>query len=299
MAILEDVPGIEVAVQIAGNDAVEYDANDNDIVNATCPTVTKYVECVDDAEFAIRIATKRDYAWGYKNHRVSYGVYIDGQPVASKNFSHPSQKTVDSKVAFCSQSQQWNGYKLRFSAISTTDDDSKERVARDLALAKHLGEIRVSVKRCTISGRCDSNARRGQRHHTRKFELAEKSMKGEVISHGTAFSPPEKLQSQDRVLTKMLPEDNGPIAVFRFLYRSRDALQKSLIIPRDASPSSVESFSKLSPADKERLAKGKEVKAEAEALLGRKRAKTENLTGSDKGPKRAKGPVQIIDLTID
>ena len=69
MAVLDEVPGIQVAVQINGRDAVEYDdpeppSHDH----ATCPISSKYIECIDDAEFSIRCVANRDYNWGYKKH---------------------------------------------------------------------------------------------------------------------------------------------------------------------------------------------------------------------------------------
>ncbi|RYO87780.1 hypothetical protein DL766_004622 [Monosporascus sp. MC13-8B] len=53
MAVL-DVPGIEVAVQISGRDVVEYDGTDAPEHVRSCPTSSKHIESIDDAEFAIR-----------------------------------------------------------------------------------------------------------------------------------------------------------------------------------------------------------------------------------------------------
>lgn len=78
--INEDVPGIKVTLQIGGADAVEYapdqDAADED--PATCPTITKYVECIDNAPFSVKVAVTEDYNWSHKNHDLCYYLYIDG-----------------------------------------------------------------------------------------------------------------------------------------------------------------------------------------------------------------------------
>ncbi|KAI1252145.1 hypothetical protein MGN70_006718 [Eutypa lata] len=78
MAILDDVPGIEVAVQINGQDVVEYDDPDASELDAPCPTSSKYIECIDDAVFAIRCRATSHYKWGYKNHSLHFRAMADG-----------------------------------------------------------------------------------------------------------------------------------------------------------------------------------------------------------------------------
>ncbi|KAK7756490.1 hypothetical protein SLS62_001324 [Diatrype stigma] len=68
MAVLDKVPGIEVTVQINGQDVVEYNDPDASEFDATFPTSSKYIECVDDAEFAVQYHVTNEYKWGYKDH---------------------------------------------------------------------------------------------------------------------------------------------------------------------------------------------------------------------------------------
>ncbi|KAI0554991.1 hypothetical protein F4679DRAFT_595449 [Xylaria curta] len=308
MAILNDVPGVEVTVQIAGKGAVEYDPEEEErhslAKNATCPTTTKYIECIDEADFSIKIAASHRYAWGYKGHSLAFGVWIDGNLILARLISKPGDMIIRNQDAFCSQSQQWKRYKLGFSAVSTTDDCREERVAQDRKVARRLGRIRVVVKRCIKLG-LKPVTTRILANHTQKFELAEKSTKGKAISHGTAFSSMEGAEVGKYVYhCEYLPGDHGPLAVFDFLYRSRDALQKMLIIPRD--PSSP-SFAELSPVEIERLAKERfeqiqrnmSLKNEAEPTLKRKAVKIEDLTEEDENLTSAKRPAKFIDLTID
>ncbi|TGJ85623.1 hypothetical protein E0Z10_g3168 [Xylaria hypoxylon] len=234
MAVLEDLPGVEVTVQIAGKDAIEYDADDDDdgekslAKHPTCPTVTKYIECIDDAEFAIKVVASREYEWGYKNHALMATVYIDGNHIISRIISDPTEDILDSTKAFCQQSRQWKRYKLKFSAVSITDDSHPERLTQDLKVVKQLGLIRV------------------------------------------------------------------------------DALHQNLVIPRDSPSSSAQAFSKLSPAEIERLAKER-----FEQIKGNKGLKSEtkpikqefeqrrNLVEGNEIPTPTKRLAQFVDLTID
>ncbi|KAI1738370.1 hypothetical protein F4680DRAFT_188973 [Xylaria scruposa] len=308
MAILDDVPGVEVTVRVAGKEAVEYDPDEEErhslVESATSPTTTKYIESIDGAHFSIKIAASHRYAWGYKDHSLAFAVYIDGNPILSRLISNPGDMIIRDQNAFCSESQQWKRYKLGFSAVSTTDDCRKERVAQDCKVARRLGRIRVVVKRCIKLGLKPKTTRRVA-NHTQKFELAEKSMKGRAISHGTTFSSMERRPGpRFGHSTKDLPGDHGPIAVFNFLYRSRDALEKMQIIPRN--PSSP-SFAELSPVEIERLAKerfeqiqrDRSLKNEVKPTLKRKAAKTEDLAEEDKKLTSAKRAAEFIDLTID
>ncbi|TRX88622.1 hypothetical protein FHL15_010481 [Xylaria flabelliformis] len=309
MAILADVPGIEVTVQVAGKEAVEYDPDAEEghslAESATCPTATKYIECIDEAPFSIKIATSRRYAWGYKGHSLGFLVHIDGNEITSRIVSSPRDQIICRKNAFCSESQQWKSYELGFSAVSTTDDCRKERIAQDREIAQHLGHIRIAVDRRIKLGRIPRTTGR-LANHARKFELAEKSTKGRAISHGTTFSSTGRHRVPTHTCSSTgLPGDNGPIAVFNFFYRSRDALEKMMIIPRNKS--FAPSFAELLPAEIERLARerfeqmqrDRSLKNEAKPTLKRKAVKIEDLTKEDENPTSVKRPAEFIDLTIE
>ncbi|KAI0476945.1 hypothetical protein F4859DRAFT_68656 [Xylaria cf. heliscus] len=311
MAILKNIPGLEVTVQVAGTELVEYDADEEETKSlaesTTCPTATKYIQCIDEAEFAIKIVASRRYAWRYKKHSLYFGVHIDGNYAASRVISSPGDTmAINNKIAFCPQSRRWKNYNLKFSAISTTDDSRKEIVAQDREIVKNLGQIKVVVERRVKCGRKRGGAIR-RTNPTQKFELAEKAMKGKAISHGTAFLSVGKIRAPRPYYTESLRGDKGPIAVFRFLYRSKDALQKNLIIPRDALPSSGRSFDSLSPTEKERLAKEKfkeikrekELEDEVKPIIKRKAEELVDLTEIDEIPSPTKRLAHFIDLTLD
>ncbi|KAK5631836.1 hypothetical protein RRF57_007550 [Xylaria bambusicola] len=100
MAVIEDVPGIEVTVLVDRKKAIEYEADDElkrSLTKHACPTATKYIESINDASFSIRLDARRDYAWGYKKHALVFETDVDGDFISSKVLSSPKTKTIDGK----------------------------------------------------------------------------------------------------------------------------------------------------------------------------------------------------------
>jgi hypothetical protein len=73
MAILDSLPGVEITVVVNGEDLHEYQDTDmEDEEN----TVTKYVEAVTGANFAIKITMPKGFAFG--GDCLSFRVKVDG-----------------------------------------------------------------------------------------------------------------------------------------------------------------------------------------------------------------------------
>jgi hypothetical protein len=79
MAVLEEVPALEVSVHVAGELATEYADPDPAKPRYSCPTSSKYIESVSGAEFAVHFKVRNTYSWGYRNHSLALYVYIDGK----------------------------------------------------------------------------------------------------------------------------------------------------------------------------------------------------------------------------
>ncbi|KAI0971866.1 hypothetical protein F4678DRAFT_461233 [Xylaria arbuscula] len=268
MAILDDAPGIEVTVQIAGKDATEYEAGDEEskpLTEPTHPTVTKYIESVDDAEFAIKLAASRKYAWGYKKHVLTYEVFIDGDRLRSKFMTEPAEKILDCKKAFCAKSRQWRGHKFRFSAISITEDFHPDSLMQDVEIVRNLGLIKVVVE----------------------------------------FSSSKQINASRTRGSKPLPGDHGPIAVFQFLYRSKEALYQSLIIPRPP-PSSILPLSpvkrecKPSPDEIKRSECKRFEKTQSDVKPKNKvKSNKRKIKSEDENPSPTKKLAPFVDLNLD
>ncbi|KAI0556073.1 hypothetical protein F4679DRAFT_520951 [Xylaria curta] len=256
MAIHDDVPGVEVTVRCNEEPLQELEDPDahNSNDTATCPSTAKYIECVDDTEFDVTIEVSSDYQWGYRNHVLVAYTYVDGKFIRGLIIS---SKNTDCGRAFIyrvkgpessSSTGSWVVRKFKFTAVKTVDDTQKERVERDLKLAKDLGIIEVKFYRMIQYGPvtcCGAKTKSGA------LELAEKSIKGGGISHGTSYGPRETIKKPQMYDVRSIAEDAGPILIMKFLYRSRDALKHRLIIPRSPSPT----FENLTPAERDRLAR--------------------------------------------
>lgn len=67
------------------------------------------------------------------------------------------------------------------------DDAPKERIEKDLKTAKGLGTIEVKFTRAIEHGPLPARTRDGSSVNLTSFELAEKSLKGKAVSHGTSY----------------------------------------------------------------------------------------------------------------
>ncbi|KAI0502814.1 hypothetical protein F5B22DRAFT_652697 [Xylaria bambusicola] len=320
MAISEDVPGIKVSVRVHQQPLPEFDdpdAHDRDDA-AAHPLETKYIECVDDAHFDISYVVDSTYAWGYCNHVLIATSYIDGQYIRGHILYEKDTKfgglavgVVDGKEV-CSSSGMWSKRRFRFAAVKTVEDQtSKLRIERDLQVVKGLGTIEVKFTRAIKSGN-EYTRNHASGCTSATLELAEKSLKGKAVSHGTSYGVCEAIAAPRYVKTHDIPEDNGPILVFKFMYRSKDALRRELIIPR--SPSRSPTLEDLTPAERDRLARErlnelreKKIKSEKKGpLIKREFNEVLDLTADPPVPRATKKSrlqdgreVDVIDLTDD
>ncbi|KAL7627141.1 hypothetical protein AAE478_003917 [Parahypoxylon ruwenzoriense] len=295
MAILEDVPGVELTVVVNGRDAVEYeDPAPPEQEPAGCPSSSKYIECVDGAEFTIKSRITSDYEWGYRNHAVRIDFMVDGKLIRCKVSKQPNavngvaEQVLDGLKSYCSKTRQWMLHRFKFAAISTIDDSRKDRVESDMKVAKNLGLIEAHVYRCLYLGSRSSSTGRSRDGGTDKFSLAEKSLKGRALSHGTSFAP-------GGLLTDPL-----------------DALKQEMVIPRTPSPDPAAPLgvAGMSRAELEHLAQERlgQLRGGGGVKRERKPIKREiDLTGESDVPSRPPklsrrspgAPPEVIDLTSD
>ncbi|KAI1811726.1 hypothetical protein GGS20DRAFT_561775 [Poronia punctata] len=316
MAITKDVSGIEVTVRCNQQALHEYkcpNAQDDDD-EASCPTAAQYIECIDNTEFDIFIQVDRNYAWGYRNHVLVANTYVDGKPIHGSIIRDPKarHRNVETRLIRGEEvgskwSSTWTLRKFKFAVVKTLDDATKERIEKDRRTAEGLGTIEVRFTRTIETGLAATSNREGKGVNQKEFELAEKSLKGRAVSHGTTYDACEAIRPPTYVSTNNIEEDQGPIAIFRFLYRSREALKRELIIPR--SPSLSPTIANLTPAERDRLARERldelrNVKVkheETRRLIKREFGEVFDLTQdkpADPTPKRGRHR-EVIDLTDD
>ncbi|KAI1483800.1 hypothetical protein F4774DRAFT_104262 [Daldinia eschscholtzii] len=342
MAVLEDVPGIEVVVQVAGRDAIEYEdpnASERETRDATCPTSTKYIECIDGAEFSIRTTITNAYQWGHNKNGVDLRLRVDGNAIygsvlmARDMINGVVTKIKKGQKSYCTRINKWVLQRFKFSAVDVVDDSKKDRIEDDIKIAKHLGLIEVRIFRCIPLGSRPAAMMRPTFKQGDKLELAEKSLKGKAISHGTSLSSRECVPAP-RPCKVMYPDGlNNPIAVFQFHYRSRgmtdkyelnqngiymanfpDALKREMVIPRTPSPGPglKREVTQMSRAELEQLARERldqlksieNIKEERKPAIKREFGGIIDLSEEVKQPIKFSRPVlmvpnEVIDLTDD
>ncbi|KAI1115092.1 hypothetical protein F5Y14DRAFT_460911 [Nemania sp. NC0429] len=246
MAILEEVPGMEVTIQIDGQNVTEYDGPQaSDSVSqddSGCPVVSKYIESIGDAEFTIKLT-------------------IDG-----KLYYKRGCKVMDHLVFHPKIDGRW----VRSAVMSIVDDRNAARIQKDIKATKDLGIIQIEVERHIYRGELPPS--QDADSTTTTLEVAEKALKGKAISHSTSVGKREPGESLRLMNTRRIPADNGPIAVFRFLYRSREDLKQELVIPRTpepelATPAVQQSIHDMTEAQIHRLAQERldQIKQDEEA----------------------------------
>ncbi|KAJ3950637.1 uncharacterized protein N0V96_001787 [Colletotrichum fioriniae] len=265
MAVIDELKGVKVTVQVNGQEAVEYDDPDgleNDVnrKHATHRTFN-YIESKDDTCFTVTYEVNNMHRWESPKSAFSLYLYVDGKRMdsvvceASRFYPFdPSYKwsTVVEGSRESSRDPSFDRLsKFKFSQVTTVDDATKERVEGDSKKAKSLGVIEVFVYPLTITGPSYSSGHEHYRdNQNSSFNIAEKALKGRAVSHGTSLTDGGFVSKRKSVCAEYLNGGN-PIACFMFKYRSRDALQKELIIPRSPSPEAID---ELSEADIRRLA---------------------------------------------
>lgn len=315
MAVIDEL-GIEVKVIVNGTEATEYIPDeepdfDGDNFDPSTKTCCRYVESIDNAEFAVRAAvmSERDKPgnkWldDSKTNGFAFSLSFDGGKKAAGFLVDQNHRvSIRDSTYDAATSTKRN---FRFASVSTVDDANKQRIANDMETAKDLGLIRVVVKRVIIicnKIRGSTTSRDISERANRDFSLAEKALKGKAISHGTTLAPPVKCFGPVW-FTETSPVDrsHSPFAVFYFKYRSKEALQQELIIPRPRSLSMESDVENLSAAELRRLARERlsQMKGDKKRAA---RIKDEGgeAPGSSRPYKfiRIEGGKKAIDLTGD
>ncbi|KAI0853864.1 hypothetical protein F5Y00DRAFT_269234 [Daldinia vernicosa] len=312
MAILEAVPGITVTVRINGVDCLEYDDPNVPEQQPSRPTSSKYIESLDNTEFTLCLSINKDYDWNYKGHCLVFTVRADSTWIQT-HLIHKTHLTngyfesvIKGKPTFCNKTKSWFNHALKFSEVKVVEGVTKARMEKDQQVAKNLGLVEVKVER-HIYVEKDHSYCGDMSRSVSSFELAEKSLKGRSISHGTILTPGTKIPRPDFAQTKRLPGDDGPIAIFQFRYRSKKALQQELIIPR--TPPGSPSLDGLSTAEINRLAKERLEEINARKQLVKKEPTSikrevsevyDRTDGTSARPAKTRRLTsEVIDLTDD
>ncbi|KAK8857331.1 hypothetical protein PGQ11_013243 [Apiospora arundinis] len=321
MAVLDNVPGVQVFVRVKGQIATEYPSPDHqqqqlqDTENG-CPVVCNYIESFDNRHFAIVTDVGSAYGFFSGGHALSFRVYVDGEYMVNTCTTQDyvwqgcGRRTVSGPMMLDKCGQNLVQQKFKFSAVQTVEDDQRDRVQRDKERAKNLGVIEVRVVRIIL--RAVSEFQRGAMDRNKDLNLSEKALKGKAISHGAGCERREVVSEPTQTYeADEFPGYHGPIAVYRLLYRSRDALKQELVIPRSPSPTATLDGQRadVSVRGRDRRQELVELRTKYELqLLKIKReldevpdfvAQSSQDTRPRTKPRRQEKKVEVVDLTLD
>ncbi|RYO84202.1 hypothetical protein DL764_009368 [Monosporascus ibericus] len=239
MAVLDEVRGIFVSIQAAGKDLKELNAQQHPGQGKSCPTLTAYVEAVDNAEFAIRLAVDQTYAWGLPHHGLAFFIKVDGKRVRGRVLEGPHiiscgpwVKTVRGQCDPHGGSGRWLEKRFKFREVSIVEEET------GVSATDELGVVQVKVCRVKVGQPLGEPPLYGAGEPD-SFELSENSLKGKAISHVTSYSEARDFRFPSARHLERYPGDTGPIAIFQFRYQSREALKQKFVALRTPNPPST------------------------------------------------------------
>ncbi|KAI0127031.1 hypothetical protein BJ170DRAFT_695414 [Xylariales sp. AK1849] len=235
MAILRDLPGVEITVEVDGKPLQEYDdpyANKNSdelelLVAATketnpvatnvkhIPHVVKYIEAVSGKRFAFRFKKQAGFLRGC--HHLGLEFSNDGRRT---NFVHQARGGRDylikSHRSGGPSTDYWTHY-YKFGDLKATSNDGYSKTALDKIMhkAKHYGSLLVRVYRMNYSGSKEKELCPVYRLSSTTNEVPEKAPAPAPMLKNNYYDPLQR-----------------PMAVFEFRYRSQEGLIQEGIIPR-------------------------------------------------------------------
>ncbi|KAF5545505.1 hypothetical protein FMEXI_6050 [Fusarium mexicanum] len=243
MAVLDEVPLVTARVRVAGELATEYDPLDDQepVINLDkkgnkIPTRNCYIESKSGAEFAVEVKVSEKYRLPRFHNVFIAEVFIDGQWMESGCLSPPfspgmSSTIVISRAEFLAENERVVVRKFVFAPVTKTSDHiSTDRLNDDIKQAEQLGTIRLVLSTGRLEGPCSEKP--PSWHGKRDVELAEKALKGKAISHATLLAETDQKPFENRSRTG----SSRRLGEIFFCYRSHQALQHEMIIPRTPSP---------------------------------------------------------------
>ncbi|KAF8860117.1 hypothetical protein BDZ45DRAFT_741723 [Acephala macrosclerotiorum] len=333
MAILDLVPGVSAEILVNGIPATEHPDTDEIQVDhedagvaeyQSKRTVSTYVESVANAPFAIKFTVNKVYQKEMIRRnfaKIGFYVTIDGNSLDPEFCPRPWFNWKDNK-----DKKEWvmelDGIKaqagtrgkvtqrgFRFAKIETTGDSAESKKVKRLhqRLLK-VGLIEIKVFRETAGkkgAKLDADLAAFMKDDERK-NVPEKAIKGEAKSDCTALGEAKKVKKGDTFReTKKKDGEDYPLIIFRFMYRSREALRQLHIIERTPTPSPPPSRSPspdpdhipdaegITPAQRRLNEELEKAKAELEAKFAKQRAEMEEAAKADTKRKLSEDAMKI------
>ncbi|THX60033.1 hypothetical protein D6D06_01596 [Aureobasidium pullulans] len=227
MAILHSLPGVEITVVVDGEDLHEYQDTDmEDEEN----TVTKYVEAVTGANFAIKACVSQQFK--YEGDCLNIRVAVDGLFVSSPLIEPGDTSKISTSLVDGVIVGDENIRKLRFSELEIVNEHGFG-LPKDLERVKNLGCIKVRVSHLNLVNKLEESLR-GSLDIKDGF-ISEKAIKGQALTHSYSLDEETK-DTCPRNMWKTTLVPGTRRGDFRFYYRSKVSLRELMIVPRTPSP---------------------------------------------------------------
>ncbi|KAK6007689.1 hypothetical protein QM012_004503 [Aureobasidium pullulans] len=289
MAVLDSLPGVEVTVVVDDKDLHEY--QDTDMEDGE-DTVTKYVEAVDNANFAIKIKVTADAT--FLGNCMSFKTLVDGSRAGWPLVDSPRKRKRTRSHTRVVNGMQIGARQLRrlkFNAIETVTEHGFG-LTKDLNRVKNLGkiEIRVAHMNKTIEG----SRTYGQPGCSDENIISEKAIKGQAVTHSCTLN--EEIYQKDKISywhAECVTGAKNPVAIFVFHYR------ELMIIPRTPSPVPLEDLPEedLTPEEMAQLIRQLKVRIANTAAI--KRERQDDNGNNLRTGKRARSSTDPVHLELN
>ncbi|CEF73027.1 hypothetical protein FGSG_00977 [Fusarium graminearum PH-1] len=244
MAVIDGIPHVTARIRVAGELVTEYDVPDDVEMIApnteedTTPSKHCYIECKSGAEFAIDFTVSPGFKFFEKNDIIRVNTFIDGARICSLGVNKHELGRQVTRIKSTTRCHIDKGRaeikKFMFTSITkkTGDSASRSKIEEDTLRAKGLGTIKLAVFTAKKSKK-QSNQRSSGPTILHQSDFAEKALKGKEISHATALAATGDIIPNRRIINI---ENRINLGEFFFHYRSHEALQNEMVIPRTPSP---------------------------------------------------------------
>ncbi|ATZ49819.1 hypothetical protein BCIN_05g02230 [Botrytis cinerea B05.10] len=207
-------------------------------------TVTTYIAVTNDTPFSIHLRVDRPYPQEMDCSKLQFEIFVDGKFVWDAWCHKPRYQengSVWEEIIRGLKLGKGKGCEIKdfkFMGLKTNEESmpytALQRIRKSMA---KIGKIEIKVYRTTYGkkGGDVKNSLKGFLTKNNR-EVPETALKGEAKSHGTTLDEGRKTIRGD-VWRDTNKHGELPIIIFRFLYRSEEALKSLHIIEHSPAPS--------------------------------------------------------------
>ncbi|CAK4033345.1 Hypothetical predicted protein [Lecanosticta acicola] len=229
MAVVDELPGVEVTITVDGQALEEYlDGDERNEPNA----VTKFVEATTGKNFEIVYLVRKGTE--FRGDCMAFAISVDGsrmgRPLVRKESCLDKDASENLKGAIVP------GCKLKkfeFVALETVQDGHSS--FEEIAKLQGLGCIKVEVFHRIITGESSKHNPRVGTFQPVDF-VPERAVKGKALTQQVKLGDTVPCAPSIMYSSRPVDASGKPAATFMFNYRTNNALKSLLIIPRTPSP---------------------------------------------------------------